>query len=250
MPTHSAAKVSDTEVIPLDGNRLLSGLPVGELNMLSRSVERVRPRVRQLLLEQSGPMPYAYFPQGGAFSLLSQMGDGVVLDTMTVGSEGMIGLAAVLGAAASPTRAICTVSGWTLRIPVSALIEASPRNGALFDRFVRYAELQLAALSRSVACARLHSAQQRYARWVLCTQDRVGQDEFPITQDFLAQMLGVTRPTISLVAKELQTMRLIHYGRGRLTVDDRPGLQALSCECYDAIRIAYEGALGVKRAIA
>lgn len=114
----------------------------------------------------------------------------------------------------------------------------------LFERLLRYAQARLAALSRSVACNRLHSSQQRYARWVLNTHDRVGMDEFPITQDFLAHMLGVTRPTISLVGQELQTEGLIHYAQGRLTVDDRAGLEAVCCECYRATRQAFEELLG------
>jgi CRP-like cAMP-binding protein len=103
----------------------------------------------------------------------------------------------------------------------------------------------MTALSRSIACAGLHTAQQRYARWVLATQDRVMMDEFPITQDFLAQMIGVTRPTISLVGQDLQALGLIHYAQGRLTVDDRAGLERVACECYGVIRHAFEELLGV-----
>src|ERR1700712_4889268 len=159
----------------------------------------------------------------------------------------MVGLPAVFGAQLSPTRAMCQISGWTLRIPMNKLIEAVPRNGALFDRLVRYAQARMTALSRTVACNRLHSAQQRYARWVLTTQDRVRVDEFPITQDFLAQMLGVTRPTISLVGQELQSLHVIHYAQGRLTVDNRQALEGIACECYETTRTAFRDLLGVAR---
>jgi len=228
------------EVAQFAGNRLLDGLPSNEMDLVRSSAERVRPRMRQVLFEQEGAMPYAYFPQSGVFSLLAQMTDGTTIETLTVGNEGMLGLPAMLGASRSPTRAICQISGWALRVPLSELIDAAPRNGELFDRLARYAQARLAALSRSVACCRLHSAQQRYARWVLATQDRVGMDEFPITQDFLAQMLGVTRPTISLVGQELQTSGFIHYAQGRLTVDDRAGLEGVACECYASIRREFE----------
>ena len=231
----------------LAGNHLLDGLPSSELDALRPSLERVRPRMRQVLFEQWEPIQYAYFPQGGVFSLLAQMQDRGTVETLTVGSEGMIGLHALLGARQSPTRAICQVSGWALRVPITTLIEAAPRDGVLFDRLMRYAQARLTALSRSVACNRLHSAQQRYARWVLTTQDRVGTDEFPITQDFLAQMLGVTRPTISLVGQELQSLQLIHYAQGRLTVDDREGLERVACECYRTTRQAFAELLGVER---
>lgn len=229
------------------GNHLLDGLPSSELDVIRPSMERVRPRMRQVMFEQLEPIQYAYFPEGGVFSLLAQMHDRSTVETLTVGNEGMIGLHALLGASASPTRAICQVSGWALRVPIRTLIGAIPRDGAFFDRIMRYAQARLTALSRSVACNRLHSAQQRYAQWVLATQDRVGLDEFPITQDFLAQMLGVTRPTISLVGQELQSQRLIHYAQGRLTVDDRVGLERVSCECYGTTRQAFAELLGVQR---
>ena len=201
--------------------------------------------MRQVLFEQDGEMPYACFPLNGVFSLLAEMEDRAIVETLVVGREGMIGLPAILGASRSPTRVICQISGWTLRIPIPALLEAASRDGVLFDRLLRYAQARMTALSRSVACTGLHSAQERYARWVLATQDRVSVDEFPITQDFLAQMLGVTRPTISLVGQDLQALGLIHYAQGRLTVDDRAGLERIACECYGASRRAFEQLLGV-----
>ena len=185
-------------------------------------------------------MELAYFPVDAVLSLLVEMTDGSVIETLTIGNEGMVGLPAVLGAGHSPTRAICQISGWTIRLPMSALIEAAPRTGVLFDRLTRYAQARMASLSRSVACNRLHSAQQRYARWVLTTHDRVRSDEFPITQEFLSQMLGVTRPTVSLVGQEFQSSGLIHYAQGRLTVDDRAGLEQMACECYGATRAAFD----------
>jgi CRP-like cAMP-binding protein len=246
MPIQSTRTLEgETGAPPLTGNLLLDGLPSNELNRIRSVAERVRPRMRQVLIEQDGEMPFAYFPMSGVFSLLAQMADGAVVETLVVGREGMVGLPALFGATRSPTRVICQISGWTLRIPISALLEATSRDGVLFDRLLRYAQSRMTALSRSVACNALHSAQQRYARWVLTTQDRVSMDEFPITQDFLAQMLGVTRPTISLVGQDLQALGLIHYAQGRLTVDDRAGLERVTCECYGATRKAFEELLGV-----
>jgi CRP-like cAMP-binding protein len=233
--------------VELAGNRLLAGLPDDEWSALSAVAERVRPRMRQALYEQGGPMEFAYFPLSGVFSLLVEMKDGGIVETLTIGNEGMIGLTGAMGGTKSPTRAICQISGWALRVPMPALVQAAPRSGVLFDRLVRYAQARMTSLSRSVACNRLHSAQQRYARWVLTTQDRVGMDEFPITQEFLSQMLGVTRPTVSSVGQELQGARLIHYANGRLTVDDRAGLERVACECYAIIREAFVEALGIGR---
>ncbi len=231
----------------LSGNRLLAGIPAHELAPLRAAAERVRPRMREVLHEQGSSMPYAYFPQGGVFSLLAEMSDGSVIETLTVGNEGMIGLPAVMGASRSATKAICQISGWAIRVPMPVLLAAAPRDGVLFDRLARYTQARMASLSRSVACNRMHTAQQRYARWVLATLDRVGAEEFPITQDFLSQMLGVTRPTVSLVGQELQASGLIHYAQGRLTVDDRAGLERTTCECYAAVRDVFEELLDVRR---
>jgi CRP-like cAMP-binding protein len=236
----------ESDAPPLTGNLLLDGLPSNELSPIRSAAERVRPRMRQVLIEQDGEMPYAYFPLDGVFSLLAQMADGAVVETLVVGREGVVGLPAIFGATRSPSRVICQISDWTLRIPIPALLAAASRDGILFDRLLRYAQARMTALSRSVACNALHSAQQRYARWVLTTQDRVSTDEFPITQDFLAQMLGVTRPTISLVGHDLQALGLIHYAQGRLTVDDRAGLERVSCECYGTSRQAFEDLLAVR----
>jgi CRP-like cAMP-binding protein len=244
---HGAEKAASVSATDVATNHLLAGLPTKEINRLLRHAELVRPRARQVLYDQHGAMDEAYFPQSGVFSLLAQMQDGSMVETLTVGNEGMVGLPAVLGARRSPTRAMCQISGWAVRIPMRALIDATPRDGVLFVRLMRYAEARLTSLTRSVACNRLHSAQQRYARWVLATQDRVGTDEFPITQDFLAQMLGVTRPTVSLVGQELQAAGLVHSMQGRLTVDNRAGLERVACECYGTVRAAFEEVLRVQR---
>lgn len=231
----------------LAGNRLLDGLPDAELDLLRGSAERIRPRMRQVIQQQGGAIDHAWFPLAGVYSLLAEMADGSVIETLTVGNEGMVGLPAVLGAMRSPTRAICQISGWAIRVPVPVLIAAAPRNGVLFDRIARYTQARLVSLSRSVACNRMHTAQQRYARWLLTTHDRVAMEEFPITQDFLAQMLGVTRPTVSLVSQEFQAAGLIHAAPGRLTIDDRAGLERMACECYRSVRDAFDELLGVKR---
>ncbi len=247
MPAAARALPSDL----LTGNRLLAGLPKAEAAALGAAAERVRPRMRQELYAQGGPMAHAYFPLsasgGGVFSLMVDVAEGGTVEILSVGHEGMLGLDAVMGAATSPTRAICQIAGWALRVPMTALREAAPPGGVLHGRLMRYAQARTTSLARSVACTRLHSALQRYARWVLTTQDRVGADEFPITQEFLAQMLGVTRPTISQVGQELQAAGLVHYAQGRLTVDDRAGLEGVACECYRVVRAAFDELLGAPR---
>ncbi len=228
-------------------NQLLAGLPTADVERLLAGAERVRPRMRQHLYAQHGPMDASYFPEGGVFSLLMETDGGGAVEILTIGNEGMLGLPALMGAEQSPTRAICQIPGWALRVPMPLLAEAAAPGGALHARLIRYAQAQMTSLSRSVACNRLHTARQRYARWVLITQDRIGSEEFPITQELLAQMLGVTRPTVSQVGKELQAGGFIHYTQGRLTVDDRAGLEGQSCECYQAVRTAFRELLGTER---
>jgi CRP-like cAMP-binding protein len=233
--------------LALTGNQLLVGLPRAEAEGLLVGAERVRPRMRQELHAQGGPMEHVYFPEGGVFSLLIEVAEGGIVEILTVGNEGLVGLPAVMGAIRSPSRAICQIAGWALRVPTAQLIASAPPGGVLYGRLMRYAQAQMTSLARSVACNRLHTALQRYARWVLVTQDRVGSDEFPITQEFLAQMLGVTRPTVSQVGQELQGAGIIHYAQGRLTVDDRAALERVSCECYAAVRAAFGELLGEPR---
>lgn len=229
------------------GNHLLAGLPAAEAEPLRAHAERVRPRMRQVLYEQGGPIDDAYFPLSGVFALLAETADGGFVETLTVGNEGVVGLPAVLGAGQSPTRAICQIAGWALRVPVPVLRESAPPGGVLHGRLLRYTQARMTSLSRSVACNRLHSALQRYARWVLTTQDRVGTDEFPVTQEFLAQMLGVTRPTVAQAGQELQAAGLIHHAPGRLTVDDRAGLERVTCDCYAVVREAFDALIGDPR---
>lgn len=238
------SRPAKSPTVLLAGNRLLDGLPLEEAEPLAAASVRVRPRMRELVYAQGGPMDAVYFPVGGVFSLIAEMGDGSAVETLTVGREGMLGLPAVLGARRSPTRAMCQIAGWALQLPLARVVEAAPRDGVLFDRLARYADARLTSLSRSAACNRLHSARQRYARWVLTTQDRVGADEFPVTQEFLAQMLGITRPTVSLVGQELQAAGLVHAAQGRLTIDDRAGLEGASCECYAVVRAAFDELFG------
>jgi CRP-like cAMP-binding protein len=224
-------------------NHLLRGLPSAEVDAVLGRAERVRFRLRQEVYPQDGVIDHAYFPEGGVFSSLMETSAGTV-EVLTTGAEGMLGLPAVMGSPETPTRTICQVAGWTSRIPIEDLITGAAPGGLLHNRLLRYAQALVTSLSRSVACNRLHSASQRYARWVLTTQDRVGTEEFSITQEFLGQMLGVTRPTVSQVGQELQAAGLIHYERGRLTIDDREGLEQVSCDCYAAVRSAFIRLLG------
>jgi CRP-like cAMP-binding protein len=210
-------------------------------------VEPVRPRRHEVLHEQGGPIAHVYFPADGVFSLGARMADGTSVITLAVGNEGVIGLPAIMGAGTSPLVAICQIPGWTLRVPRPALHDTARVHGVLFRRILRYAHAQVTSLAQSAACNRLHSATQRYARWLLTTHDRAKSDDISLTQASLAEMLGVSRQTVSEVARALEDAEIIHCAQGRITVDNRVGLEAHACECYQVVRTAFDELLGVPR---
>ncbi len=225
-------------------NRLLAALHADDRDRLMRRSERVSFGQGDPVYEPGAPIDHVYFPRTGVFSMLIAMRDGSSVEVGTVGNEGMVGLPAFLGAASSPARVFCQVPGESVRLPSDALWEDSGRGGPLSDLLRRYTQAVLDQISQSAACNHLHSLGQRLARWLLMTQDRAGSGDLPLTQDFLAQMLGVRRSSVSEVASSLQQAGLIRYHRGRVTVVDRPGLEVASCECYRVVRDEYDRLLG------
>jgi CRP-like cAMP-binding protein len=166
--------------------------------------------------------------------------DDIAVEVAMIGFEGMAGLPAFLGTAASPHRCFCQVPGQALQLQTLTLRRFLAGGGALHDMLHRYTQAVMAFLAQNIACSRLHSAEERTARWLAQTHDRVGSDSFQITQDFLAQMLGVRRATVSVSARTLQRAGLIPYSRGRVTVLDREGLHSAACKCYHTIRREFD----------
>jgi len=156
----------------------------------------------------------------------------------------MAGLPAFLGTTDSPHDTVCQIAGTALRLSVGELRRFLSRDGALHALLHRYTQATMVQLSQSVACNRLHSTEERCARWLLQTRDRVGSDEFSLTQEFLAQMLGVRRGTVSLTAGVLQQAGVIRYTRGRITVLDPDALREAACDCYDVVQAGYRSATG------
>jgi CRP-like cAMP-binding protein len=163
-----------------------------------------------------------------------------MVEVGTVGNEGMVGLPLALGGSEMVSQALMQVP--RVRIARDAFARALSQSPTLHQRLMRYTLALLAQISLSVACNRAHSVEQRCARWLLMTHDRVGDSTFPLTQEFLAQMLGVRRPTVSLAAGMLQKADLITYARGKMTILSRAGLEQLSCECYRAMVDEYKKA--------
>jgi CRP-like cAMP-binding protein len=220
-------------------NRLLAALPREEWDRIRPRAERVRLELREVLFEPNRPMSHVYFPEDGIVSILGLMDDGSAVETGTVGNEGMVGVPVFLGAMQMAGQAFAQIPGDAWRMPAAALREEVRRGSPLASLVGRYTQALFTLVAQSSACNRMHPVEQRCARWLLLTHDRVGGDTFELTQLFLSQMLGVRRATVNEAATALQERGLIEYRRGRITIVDRPALEAAACACYAIIRAEF-----------
>jgi CRP-like cAMP-binding protein len=225
-------------------NRLLAALPRDEYDRLHPNLVKVSLPLKEILYEANGPIAHVFFPLNGVVSLVIIMEGGFTLEVGTIGNEGMVGTPVFLGSESSPTRAISQVPGAALRMEAKVFQEEMKRAGPLNGLVQRYTQAMINQISQSTVCNHRHSVQKRMCRWLLMSHDRVGTDEFQLTQEFLSQMLGVRRPTVSAVAGSLQKEGLLTYHRGWLTILDRKGLEAASCECYQVVREELDRLLG------
>lgn len=220
-------------------NRLLSIISERERQRLAPEFELVSLELRQTLYEENEPIESVYFPISSVLSLVTRMEDGRGIEVATIGPEGMVGLPVFLQAArTSSLVAFSQVPGESLRMSAEAFnaFISGAQDGGLHAALHRYTQALMSMIARAVACNALHSVQQRACRWLLITHDRVAVDEFLLTQEFLSQMLGVTRASVNEVARDLNRARAIEYHRGRVKILDRRALEARSCECYQVIR--------------
>jgi CRP-like cAMP-binding protein len=225
-------------------NRILDCLPATELGRIRKSLTEVDAAIRDQIHERNKPFKHLYFPETAVASVVNVMEDGTEIEVATIGYEGMIGLPAFLGINRSPARSFWQIAGSAFRLD-AAFLEKEKRSGsALAAALGVYTQGFFAQIAQSATCNRLHNLEQRCARWLLMTHDRVPNDDFPLKQEFLAQMLGVRRTGISEVAGRLQRKRLIKYSRGCMMVTDRAGLERLACECYQVVAREYRRLLG------
>jgi len=221
-------------------NSLLSALPADELARMTSRLERVHLNLKDVIYEPNGPIPFVYFPLSGVVSLVVVMDDGLIVECATVGNEGLAGVPIFLGAARSPHQAFSQVPGEALRMTADDFRRESQPCTALHNVVQRYNQGLMNQMAYSVACNRLHSVEERMCRWLLMTRDRVGSDHFSLTQEFLAQMLGVRRASVTVVAGVLQKAGFIAYSRGHISILDGPRLEAASCECYQIVQKEFE----------
>lgn len=225
-------------------NQLLAILPTEEYERLAPSMEVVPLTFKQSLYAPNEPIQYVYFPKSGVVSLLTLMEDGTAVEVGTVGNEGMVGLPIFLGADKIPGEAMAQIPGEAWRMRISVFKDKVIPGSVLHDLLQRYTQALFNQISQIAACNRVHSVEERFCRWMLMTQDRVGSNEFPLSQEFLSHMLGVSRPSVSLSASILQKAGLIRYVRATMTILDREGLEASSCECYTIIKREFERLVG------
>jgi len=221
-------------------NRILAALPRAEYARVASELERVALATKQVLFDVDRPIEHVYFPEDCVASIVGIMADGSAVETATVGREGIVGLPVFLGTDRTAAQAFCQVPGEALRMGSRALRQEIARAGRLPALLGRYTQALLTQVAQSAACNRLHSTRQRCARWLLQTRDRVGRDEFAFTHQFLSQMLGVRRPTVTELASELVRDGLIDNHYGRVVIRDRRGLEAAACECYAVIRREFD----------
>ena len=195
--------------------------------------------LRQEIFSADGPIEHVYFPLSCVISVHTRMQDGVAVEIVAIGREGMVGLPIFLGGGQTPAIAFCQIAGRALRIGAAAFRAAVAVNPALNTVLLRYTQALLTQVSQSAACNRVHPVAERCARWLLSTHDSVDGQSFELKQEFLAEMLGVRRPRVSIAAGILQRAGLIRYSRGRVQVIDRAGLERAACECYGVISREY-----------
>jgi CRP-like cAMP-binding protein len=216
----------------LRANRLLASLPADDFNRIAGGLEPVALKRAETLYEPDALIQYVYFPTGALISLVASMRDGTVVEVAVVGREGMVGLPLAFGSETSARKVITQVPGSALRLPGHILLQEMRRDGALLDRLKRYTMVHLTQTTQWVACNRLHSLEQRLARWLLASADATGTEHFELTQDFIAQMLGVRRPSVTVIVRSFEKQGMLQTSRGRIRIVNRPALEGAVCECY------------------
>lgn len=224
---------------PLDvdprANYLLDALPATELDRIAPALEEVSlPRPAELE-GANDPIEFVYFPTSGVASIVSIDEDGETVDTAMIGREGMTGLSVFLGTGQSPMRTIVQVPLTGVRLPAKVLRDELDRDGRLVALLQRHTQVVMVTMAQLILCNRIHRLDQRAARWLLQVDERVEEKPFGVTQDFLAQMIGVQRPALSLAMRQFKDAGLVTYSRGQISIADREGLLARSCGCSTLI---------------
>lgn len=228
-------------------NQILKALPNSQYQRIASHLKQVNLSSGEILLEPGEEVREIYFPQTAMISLVSIMMDGSTTEIGLIGNEGMVGLPAILGGKSTTSRSIVQIAGVALKVPAEIILREFHRGEKLQQLVLLYTQALLTQVSQSAACNRQHKIEERLARWLLSVQDCVLQDELPLTQEFIANMLGTRRSGVTVAAGILQQAGIIRYSRGRITILNREDLEARSCECYRLVQNEFLRLLGSRR---
>jgi CRP-like cAMP-binding protein len=234
----------ENPVVPKPQNRLLAALPLETYERLHPHLEDVDLLLVQVIYESGEQLAHIYFPTTCIVSLLYTMEDGTSAEIGIVGNDGVVGIALFMGGETTPNRAVVQSAGQSLRMRPGILKEEFRLGGELQTLLLRYTQSLITQMSQTAVCNRLHTVDQQLCRWLLLSHDRLASNELTMTQELIANMLGVRREGVTVAAGRLQVAGLIQYHRGRITITDRAGLEARACECYQVVRTEFERLLG------
>ncbi len=221
-------------------NHLLGALPAADYARLESHLELVPMRLGEVLYEPGMALRHVYFPTTSIVSLLYVMEDGASAEIAILGNEGILGISLFMGGETTPSRAVVQSAGHGYRLRAQLLKDEFGRFGPMMHLLLRYTQALITQMSQTAVCNRHHSIDQQLCRWLLLSLDRLSSNELAMTQELIANMLGVRREGVTEAAGKLQDAGLIRYQRGKITVIDRPGLEARCCECYEVVKREFE----------
>jgi CRP-like cAMP-binding protein len=238
-PAREAASQLDRETVRRSGNRILAALPDSLFQELKPDLRHVTLPQAATCMDAHDQIDQVYFPQSGMVSLLVATGGGGVVETSSIGREGAVGLQCGFGPRLSFTRALVQIPGSFSTVSAARFERMVSSAPMLRDLIVRYTEMLWSEAQQNAACNAIHDGSSRLCRWLLQCVDRTGSDQLPLTQESLAEMLGMRRTTVTLLAQQLQNRGILRYSRGRITVLDRAALKKYACGCYAAVKHEY-----------
>jgi len=229
-------------------NHLLAALPASDYERLLPELELVPLRLGSAVYESGGHLGYLYFPTDSIVSLLYVMENGASAEIAVTGNDGLVGIALFMGGESTPNRAVVQSAGYAYRLKAAVMKKEFERGGPLQHLLLRYTQALITQMAQTAVCNRHHSVEQQLCRWLLLSLDRLSSNELSMTQELIANMLGVRREGVTEAAGHLQAAGLIHYSRGHITVLDRPKLEKQVCECYAVVKREMERLLPARTA--
>jgi len=225
---------------PRPANRILTALPHEEFELLRPKLRDISFKIGDRVYLPEQELEYLYFVNQGIISWLATIENGNTVEAGVIGPEGIAGVSIILGAHSTPNEGLAQSDVLASRIGAADIVTEFRRNGKLAQLMLRFVHSMFTQVAQTAACNRLHTLDQRLARWLLMTQDRIGGNRITLTQEFLSRMLGVRRAGVSVAANSLREQKLIDYHRGDVFVSDRTGLEGISCECYRIVKQEYD----------